>query len=236
VSHRTLFRLAAAGLLLAGPALWAAPPEPGRLALGPDSSPTYNQSVADAVAAALKQSAQLRHYTVDVTFRDGLAELSGTVQDALQRDEALRLARGVPGVERVLDRLSTVETVRPVKDVPTPTPLPDGAAKGEPVPPPTANGAPPEPMPMFQAPPSPYALSPPKMPPYAWPTYAPYNNFSRVAIPTAYPYNAWPYIGPPYPFPKVPLGWRSVKLEWDDGYWWYGRTCTKYDWWKLRYW
>ena len=77
---------------------------------------------------------------------------------------------------------------------------------------------------------------PPKMPPYAWPTYAPYNNYSRVAYPEAYPYNAWPFIGPPYPFPKVPLGWRSVKLEWDDGYWWYSRTASKYDWWKLRYW
>jgi hypothetical protein len=27
-----------------------------------------------------------------------------------------------------------------------------------------------------------------------------------------------------------------VKLEWDDGYWWYSRTSTKYDWWRLRYW
>jgi hypothetical protein len=96
---------------------------------------------------------------------------------------------------------------------------------------------PPEAVPVFQAPgPVPYALNPPKMPPYAWPTYAPYNNYSRVAYPLAYPYNAWPYIGPCYPFPKIPLGWRSVKLEWDDGYWWYSKTATKYDWWKLRYW
>ena len=77
-------------------------------------------------------------------------------------------------------------------------------------------------LPIFQAPaPSPYDLNPPRMPPYAWPTYAPYNNYSRVAYPLAYPYNAWPFIGPCYPFPKVPLGWRSVKLELDDGYWWY---------------
>ena len=34
------------------------------------------------------------------------------------------------------------------------------------------------------------------MPPYAWPTYAPYDNFSRVATPLAYPYNSFPYIGP----------------------------------------
>ena len=73
------------------------------------------------------------------------------------------------------------------------------------------------------------------MPPYAWPTYAPYNNFSRVAYPLSYPYNAFPYIGPFYPFPKVPLGWRSVKLEWDDGYWWFTKHNNKYDWWRLRF-
>src|SRR5262249_26859492 len=57
-----------------------------------------------------------------------------------------------------------------------------------------------------------YDLTGPKMPPYAWPTYAPYPNMSRVAYPQAYPYNAFPYIGPYYPFPKVPLGWRKVQL------------------------
>ena len=59
----------------------------------------------------------------------------------------------------------------------------------------------------------------PRLPPYAWPTYAPYNNFARVGYPQSYPYNAFPYIGPFYPFPKVPLGWRKVSLEWDDGWW-----------------
>jgi hypothetical protein len=236
VTPRNRFWLAAAaGLLLARPGLWAAPPEPGRLALSPaDAASSRNQQMADAVAAALRQSGQLRHYTVEVAFRDGLVELTGTVRDQSQREEALRLVQGVPGVVRVLDRLTLENGVRPVKDdVPQPTPLPDGARKADPVPP--ANGAPAEPTPIFQAPPSPYALNPPKMPPYAWPTYAPYNNFSRVAYPTAYPYNAWPFIGPVYPFPKVPLGWRAVKLEWDDGYWWFGQVACKYDWWRLRY-
>jgi hypothetical protein len=79
-------------------------------------------------------------------------------------------------------------------------------------------------------------MMPPPLPPYAWPTYAPYNNFSRVAYPTAYPYEAFPYIGPYYPFPKVPPGWRSVKLEWDDGYWWFSKTANKHNWWKVRFW
>ena len=76
----------------------------------------------------------------------------------------------------------------------------------------------------------------PKLPPYAWPTYAPYNNYSRVAYPLSYPYQSWPYIGPIYPYPKIPLGWRSVSLTWQDGFWWYGRNSTGYDWWRLRFW
>jgi hypothetical protein len=122
----------------------------------------------------------------------------------------------------------------------SPAPIPEPSARRNDGPAPgVAPLAPPavEPAPVFQAPaPSPYDLNPPKMPPYAWPTYAPYNNYSRVAYPLDYPYNAWPYIGPCYPFPKVPLGWRSVKLEWDDGYWWFSKTATKNNWWHLRYW
>ena len=94
-----------------------------------------------------------------------------------------------------------------------------------------------EPLPLYQAPiAGGYDRADPKMPPYAWPTYAPYNNYSRVAYPEAYPYNAWPFIGPVYPFPKIPLGWRAVKLEWQDGSWWFSQTATKHDWWRLRYW
>ena len=76
----------------------------------------------------------------------------------------------------------------------------------------------------------------PPLPPYAWPTYAPYNNYSRVAYPTLYKHDAFPFIGPVYPFPKIPLGWRAVTLQWMDGYWWYGRKATGHDWWRIRYW
>src|SRR5205823_2990513 len=76
-----------------------------------------------------------------------------------------------------------------------------------------------------------YDSQPPRMPPYAWPTYAPYNNYSRVGYPTEYPQDAFPFIGPFYPFPKVPLGYRAIKLEWEDGHWYYGRTATKRDYW-----
>jgi hypothetical protein len=80
------------------------------------------------------------------------------------------------------------------------------------------------------------AMQDPNMPPYAWPTYAPYNNVSRVAYPNSYPYNAFPFIGPYYPFPKVPLGWRKVTLEWEDGYWYLGRNSAPHDYWRVRFW
>jgi hypothetical protein len=266
-----------AALLLVRPVAGQEPPPlgvaRGRAVTPPRPVPT-NQQIADTIAAHLRQSGQLRRYTVDITFQDGTADVSGTVADQTQREEALRIVLGVPGVERVLDHLTLapaaglrqVQATQPAaqgadaprsavpttsepplssgpalqeQDPPPPVPLPQEPA---PLPRKTAeagarNGAPNEPVPIYSAPrPQVYDLNPPKMPPYAWPTYAPYNNVSRVAYPTLYPYNAWPFIGPPYPFPKVPLGWRSVKLEWKDGHWWYGKCANGHDWWRLRYW
>lgn len=59
----------------------------------------------------------------------------------------------------------------------------------------------------------------PYMPNYAWPSYAAYPNAAAVSYPKQYSASAWPYIGPFYPYPQVPLGWRRVSLEWDDGLW-----------------
>ena len=59
----------------------------------------------------------------------------------------------------------------------------------------------------------------PNVPEYAWPSYAPNNNSAAISYPTQYDASAWPYIGPFYPYPQVPLGWRSAQLNWDDGYW-----------------
>lgn len=60
----------------------------------------------------------------------------------------------------------------------------------------------------------------PYLPNYAWPGYAAYPNYAAVSYPQQYSPSAFPYIGPFYPYPQVPLGWRRVSLEWDDG-WWY---------------
>lgn len=57
------------------------------------------------------------------------------------------------------------------------------------------------------------------MPNYAWPSYAAHPNYAAVSYPQQYSPAAWPYIGPFYPYPQVPLGWRKVTLEWDDGWW-----------------
>lgn len=59
----------------------------------------------------------------------------------------------------------------------------------------------------------------PSLPGYAWPTYAAYPNYAAVTYPRQYSASAWPYIGPFYPYPQVPLGWRKVTLKWDDGWW-----------------
>lgn len=212
--------------------------EPAPLPLAAAASPSPSQQLADAVASQLRQGALLKGYRIDVAVTGGTVELTGTVRDQAQRDEAARLVQGVPGVARVLDKLtlSSRTAIQRVQDTAPgggdrPNTLPAAPAEVKP----NGNGIP-EPLPVFRANvPAYHGLNPPPLPPHAWPTYAPYNNFSRVAYPQAYPYNSWPFIGPIYPFPKVPLGWRAIKLEWDDGYWWYGRVGHKHDWWKLRF-
>jgi hypothetical protein len=246
---------AALGLSLISPGSgWAAGQAPSR-GLPAAAAPTANQQTADAIAERLRQSPVLKNFTVTVSYARGVAEVNGEVVSMAQRDEALRIIGEFPIVRNVVDNLVVVIPAQaatasqippagllpvqasapsalplpPAPNVPPPTPMPAPGA-------PAAGGFAPEAVPSFQAPaPAPYDLNPPKMPPYAWPNYAPYNNYSRVAYPTAYPYNAFPFIGPIYPFPKVPLGWRAVKLEWDDGYWWYSKLMTKYDWWRLRF-
>jgi BON domain len=239
-----------------------APMEPGRLGVDPGSviappaSASLNQRIADAIAEQLRQSGHLRRYQVNIVYRDGVADLTGQVADAAQRDEVLRLVQAVPGVERVRDGLvvsagrTGVQLVQ-TEEPPLQSPALQGPGlqgpaleqqpkleQGPPVFPLPGPTPLPEPAPIFQADPGALpnpAMQPPRLPPYAWPTYAPYNNYSRVAYPEQYPYEAWPFIGPNYPFPKVPLGWRSIQLTWRDGYWWYGKYATGHDWWRIRY-
>jgi hypothetical protein len=66
---------------------------------------------------------------------------------------------------------------------------------------------------------SPARFDHPQMPGYAWPSYAAYPNYAALTYPKQYSPTAWPFIGPFYPYPQVPLGWRKVSLEWDNGWW-----------------
>jgi osmotically-inducible protein OsmY len=74
----------------------------------------------------------------------------------------------------------------------------------------------------------------PSLPDYAWPSYAQYPNSAAVNYPTQYSASAFPYIGPFYPYPQVPLGWRDATLRWDDGQWnLMFRSRTDKWWWFL---
>lgn len=202
------------------------PIEPARL---PIAAVSANQQLATTIAQRLGANANLKNYRVDVVVEGGVAVLTGDVADSAQRDEVVRTAQAVPGVDRVRDGMTVCQSrdVVPIQATQFRAPAPSPVGE-----------MPPEPTPIFSAPggmPDPH-MQPPPLPPYAWPTYAPYNNYSRVGYPTLYPREAWPFIGPMYPFPKVPPGWRAVTLRWQDGYWWYGREATGHDWWRIRYW
>jgi BON domain len=212
--------------------------------------PAANQRAADAVAGALGRSPALAGSRIEVDAQDGRVVLSGAVASPDLKAEAIARAARVPGVQAVTDRLRVVGDPRvvPVQYTASARPaqpprmafgghvasvdgLPsyggmgegpggmiDGSAGGAfgpydggispegPAPEGLAGGA------------SPAAI--PHQPNYAWPSYAPYPNFSAVGYPTTYPWQAWPNIGPFYPYPEVPLDWRAVTLRWDDGIWW----------------
>ncbi len=182
------------------------PAEPARPGVSagdvlPSPAASNNQQMADTIAGQLRQSGQLKDYRVDILFQDRTAVLVGVLTDQMQKDEALRIVQGVPGVERVIDRLQTTEGITRVQ---APAPRPDGPVLPPPLPPPQEERDPPppppripdnnnggplrEPQPIFSAPaPGPAELGSPRMPPYAWPTYAPYNNFSRRRLPAVLP-------------------------------------------------
>lgn len=76
----------------------------------------------------------------------------------------------------------------------------------------------------------------PGLPNYSWPSYAQYPNYAAVSYPSQYSASAWPYIGPFYPYPQVPLGWRKAQLEWDDGYWHLNFSPRTERWWWFLDW
>jgi hypothetical protein len=214
VKVRTLFSFAAAAGLSAGTAAAQQPANP-------------NQQLADAVAARLRATPAVTGANLSVTAQEGTVRVLGTVQTAAQKDRLLTEVRGTTGVILVQDGLEVRGTLGVVPAQFPVAPIAPGNPPHNPIVEPAPLGVPGAITPDLSAPP---------LPPYAWPTYAPYNNVARVGYPEAYPYNAFPFIGPYYPFPKVPLGWRKVTLEWEDGHWYLGRNSAPHDYWRVRFW
>jgi len=194
--------------------------------LAPGRQNASNQELADSVAATLNRSGRLQNFTLDIEAIDGAVTLRGTVAGPNQRETALDLARSVPGVLAVDDRIDVQAQARllpvayqpPVEQVTPGTSAPAVERVGPSAPEVPAAIAPPVPEHILGPGLPQYAW--PNLPQYAWPSYAPYPNYSAVGYPTTYPANCWPYIGPFYPYPEVPLGWRNINLSWKDGVWW----------------
>ena len=200
---------------------------------------SMNQTTANAVAESLRASRALSGYRIEIETQNGLATLAGTVATPAQKAEAVARAQRTPGVSRVIDRITVSRDtkVRPVQyqtamgghmggGMPGGNEMYDGGSgygppvSDQPAYGPAANaGVPSGPLPEGPAG-MPGGGAVPPLPNYAWPSTAPYPNFSAVGYPTAYPWQAWPNIAPPYPYPEVPLDWRAVTLRWDDGIWW----------------
>ena len=204
------------------------------------AAPMNNQAVAQNIAESLT-SAGLNGYDIEIRYMNGVASLIGAVDAPEQAMLAHRAAASVPGVNEVLNRLTVNGKPVAMPSAPRGGMPPQGAMpvayqQGAPM-----GGMPPGAMPPGGMPPGampPGAMPPggmpqygnvqqvghhiynqPQLPNYAWPTYAPYDNSAAISYPTQYDASAFPYIGPYYPYPQVPLGWRKSTLEWDDGQW-----------------
>lgn len=197
------------------------------LLLMPQTGRADDQSIANRIMQGLqtaKQQGQLKGFQLDLKVEEGTAAITGYVaseqQEALVFDIA-QSARDL-GLVQIVDEIeirpNAAQTVAPVAYAPQePNAVPQTAVQAMPAAPPMAGG----PVPMGgpaggMAP----MMDHPNMPGHAWPAYAAYPNYAGVTYPGQYSAAAWPYIGPFYPYPQVPLGWRKVELEWKNG-WWY---------------
>jgi hypothetical protein len=216
--------------------LWAA-------AAGIAQAQSVNQATADAVAKSLRGSRSLSGYRIEVETNDGVATLSGVVATAAHKKEAVTRARRAAGVTSVVDKLVVAGADRvlpaqyqvahgfghggaPADDIiydgaPTVGGMAGGPAAGAGAaaggPAMAADGGPlPEGPAVMEGP---QRMNVPAYPNYAWPSYAPYPNFSAVGYPTIYPWQAWPNIGPFYPYPEPPLDYRAVTAQYHDGVW-----------------
>ncbi|MBS0265559.1 MAG: BON domain-containing protein [Planctomycetes bacterium] len=192
-----------------------------------------DQELAQRVANAL-QKAKLTSHGVRVDAHNGVVTLDGAVSTPEQRKAANKICGSIKGVSGVNNRLQ----------IDGPAPVPVGSPirqagyqpgpAGRPMVQQVADvGGTPGQM-LAQSPSAPMAMpaygqpdvmgghtiyNQPNLPNYSWPTYAQYPNYAAVTYPSQYAPSAWPYIGPFYPYPQVPLNWRKATLEWKEGNW-----------------
>lgn len=205
-------------------------------------STSANQATANSVAASLRSHQGLASSRIAIETRNGIVTLSGVVGHPSLKSEAVTRAQQVYGVKGVVDRLAVGDArVQQAQYVqggqPTQvamhgfghgggngavmsSPMGGGMVGGEGYGGGMVGGDMSGPMPEGAAMAGGTQAAAPGSPNYAWPSYAPHPNFSAVGYPTVYPWQAFPNIGPFYPYPEVPLDWRAVTLRWDDGLWW----------------
>lgn len=179
-----------------------------------------NQQTAEAIAHAIAQAVPEQGYTVEIQYSAGVATLRGAVSNQDQKRRLVQAARGVGPVRDVITRLrlqavSEAQTVAFHSVEPVET-----LRRAETVEPSAPNAfARPVPQQAFAAREG-YQYDRSFMPNFAWPSFAPYPNYSAVQYPRCYAEHDWPYIGPFHPYPKPPLDWRKVSLNWFAGHWW----------------
>lgn len=209
------------------------------LVMMPKAVNADDQQIADKIMQGLqeaKQQGQLKGFQVDMKVQDGTVWFSGYVANSQQEETIFNVAQSAQGLGlvQIVDNIEVQAAASPAPvAMPAPVPVAPQVAQAsylprESVPAPIASapqampmGAPQAPVPMNAAPAGGAPMmDQPNMPGHSWPAYAAYPNYAGVTYPGQYSASAWPYIGPFYPYPQVPMGWRKVQLEWNDG-WWY---------------
>jgi hypothetical protein len=250
---RRPFWAAVGGTLLSVSSAWAEKSTDNKsIATDPTKAVSLaNQRVAQNIATAIAAAVPERGYDLSIEYQAGAATLRGTVASPEQMVKVLEAAHATSGVEGIVNEVS----VSPSGIMPAAYQIPF-AQPEEVLPSPAPEGA------QVLSPATPEFTFPeaaatqydfPFMPPFAWPAYAPYPNYSAVQYPVRYPPTAWPNMGPFHPYPEPPLdwrevtlkhrrrwnllsapseepprGWNRVSLQWDDGHW-YLRFKPCYD-------
>ena len=207
----------------------AAPEQPRQAAPA-----TGNQAVAQQIANALAAN-RLSGLDIEVRYNNGTAVLTGMVPHPIPAQIAEQVAYSVQGVERVENQLRVSGPPPGMQQGPQGGPPIQQVGyqqqghpmQGRQMPPGGIQQTAYQAGPPMMAPQmahggrgaSQMAYDMPNLPEHAWPSYASYPNYASLSYPKEYSASAWPYIGPFYPYPQVPLGWRQVQLEWDDGNW-----------------